>query len=249
LTLTPFLEMPRVVACAALHGTRRMLPLAQIENTHEISRVFLLVVGVLLTGTAAGAVAGTLVASALSSVVALEMYWLARRENPAGLPPFGRIARLAREVPLRAGLALGTKLGLVRSIDALAREVMPTLLLQVFGSSEWVAYLRISQRILGMPLMFMQGASRTALPMLSELAGLKDLSRLRRIYWRASLASGTFVSTGILVTMACVPIILRLFFPASYRHPSRICAGSCSPATSSCRSRSRTTRSTSCPTR
>jgi len=224
LTLTPFLEMPRVVVCAALQGTRRMLPFAQIENTHELSRVFLLVVGVVVTGSAAGAVLGTLAASALSSVVAMEMYLLARREDPRGLPSFGQIVRLSRVVPLRAGMPLGVRLGLVRSIDALAREVLPTLLAKAFGTEEWVAYLRIAQRILGMPLLLMQGASRTTLPMLSELAGLKDLAKLRQIYWRASLVSGALVTSGLLIAMLLVPFALGVFFPASYQEPVwRLC--------------------------
>lgn len=219
LTLTPFLEMPRVVVCAALQGTRRMLPFARIENAHEIARVFLLVAGVLVTGTAAGAILGTLAASGLSSVIAIEMYLLARREDPRGLPAFGTMIRLSRIVPLRAGFALGARLGAVRSIDALAREVLPALLAMKFGSSEWVSYLRIAQRILGLPLILMQGASRTALPMLSELAGLKDLARLRSIYWRASLYSGAFITSGLLLGMLFLPLLLRLFFPTSYHEP------------------------------
>jgi len=219
LTLTPFLEMPRVVVCAALQGTRRMLPFAQIENAHELSRVFLLVAGVLVTGSAAGAVLGTLAASGLSSVIAIEMYLLTRREDPRGLPTFREILRLSRVVPLRAGVPLGARLGAVRSIDAIAREVLPALLAMRFGSSEWVSYLRIAQRILGMPLLLMQGASRTTLPMLSELAGLKDLARLRHIYWKASLWSGAFITSGLLLGMLVLPIVLRAFFPASYHDP------------------------------
>jgi O-antigen/teichoic acid export membrane protein len=219
LTLTPLLEMPRVVACAALQGTRRMLPLTQIENAQELSRIFLVVAGVLVTGSAAGAVLGMLAASALSSVIGIELYLLARREDPRSLPSFGEIARVAREVPLRAGMPLGVKLGLVRSIDALARDVLPVLLLRYFGSSEWVTYLRIAKSFLGMPLMFMQGASRTALPMLSELAGLKDLTRFRRTYWKASLYSGALISTGLLLAMLMVRPILRIAFPAGYWEP------------------------------
>jgi len=219
LTLTPFLEMPRVVVSSALHGTRRMLPFAQIENAHELSRVFLLVAGVLVTGSAAGAILGTLVASGLSSVIAVEMYFLVRRQNPRALPSLSEILRLARVVPLRAGMALGVKMGAVRSIDALARDVLPALLAMKFGSSEWVSYLRIAQRILGIPLLFMQGASRTALPMLSELAGLKDLARLREIYWRASLWSGAIITGGLLVGMLFLPLVLRLAFPPSYHDP------------------------------
>ena len=219
LTITPFLEMPRVVVCAALQGTRRMLPLTQVENSQELSRVFLVVAGVLVTGSPVGAIAGTLLASALSSIIAVEVYLLARREDPAGLPSFSDIAGLVREVPLKSGLALGTKLGFFRSVDAILREVLPALLLSRYGTEEWVAYLRIAQRIFGAPLMFLQGISRSALPAFSEIAGMKDFERLRRTYWKAVLWSGTFISSGLLLAMLCVKPLLRVTFPESYWEP------------------------------
>jgi O-antigen/teichoic acid export membrane protein len=219
LTLTPFLEMPRIVVCAAFQGTRRMVPLRQVENTQEISRVFLVVAGVLVLGTGEGAVLGTLAASALSSIIGVEIYLLARREDPQSLPSPGEIARMVREVPLRTGLSLGTKLGLFRSVDAILREVLPTLLLKSFGTEEWIAYLRIAQRILGAPLMFMQGVSRTTLPVLSELAGLKDFDRFRQTFWKACLYSGAFISSGLILAMLFVRPVLRLTFPESYWEP------------------------------
>jgi O-antigen/teichoic acid export membrane protein len=219
LTITPFLEMPRVVVGAAFQGTRRMLPLTQVENTQEIARVFLVVVGVLVSGSAEGAVVGTLLASALSSIIGIEIYLLARKENPSGLPAFTEIAGLVREVPLRSGLSLGTKLGFFRSVDAILREVLPALLLNRYGSEEWVAYLRIAQRIFGAPLMFLQGISRSALPAFSEIAGMKDFDRLRRTYWRTVLWSGTFISSGLLIAMLCVKPLLRAAFPESYWEP------------------------------
>jgi O-antigen/teichoic acid export membrane protein len=220
---TPLLELPRVVACAALQGTRRMLPLAQIENTQEASRVFLVVVGAIVTGSAAGAVLGTLASSLIGSIVAAELYRSARAAGDVALPSARDIARQVRDVPLAAGFPLGIKMGLVRSIDALNVKVIPPLLLQTFASSEWVAYLRIGQTIMGLPLMFMQGLSRTTLPVLSELAGLKDMQRFKRTFVRASLLSGAFISTGLLVSLVCVPWVLRLL-PESYRDPTwKVC--------------------------
>ena len=219
LTITPFLEMPRVVVGAAFQGTRRMLPLTQIENTQEVARVFLVVVGVLVSGSAEGAILGTLLASALASIIAIEIYLLTRKEDAKGLPAFSEIAGLVREVPLRSGLSLGTKLGFFRSVDAILREVLPALLLNRYGSEEWVAYLRIAQRIFGAPLMFLQGISRSALPAFSEIAGRNDFEHLRRAYWKTVLWSGTFISSGLLLAMLCVKPLLRAAFPESYWEP------------------------------
>lgn len=220
LALTPLLELPRVVVCAALQGTRRMLPLAQIENAHEFARVLLVVVGALVTNSAAGAILGTLAASVIGSIVGIELYRSARRETPEGLPSLRDIARQVRGVPLAHGFPLGIKLGLVRSIDALATRVLPTLILKgVGGSNEWVAYLRIAQSIMNVPLLFMQGISRTALPVLSEHAGLRDVERFRRAFAKAVLYSGAFISAGILIALPLVPWIVGAMFPDSYQDP------------------------------
>lgn len=219
LCCTPLLEMPRVVACAGLQGTRRMLPLAQIENTQEAARVFLVVIGALLTNSPAGPIMGTLASSAIGSIVAIELYREARKDAGAALPSTREIARQMRDVPLRAGLPLGMKMGLVRSIDALNVKVLPTLLLKKFGSNEWVAYLRIAQTFLAVPLLFMQGLSRTALPVLSDLAGMRDMQRFKRTFVRASLLGGAFISAGVLIALLFVPWVLQRFFPASYGDP------------------------------
>jgi O-antigen/teichoic acid export membrane protein len=217
---TPFLEMPRVVACAGLQGTRRMLPLAQIENTQEAARVFLVVLGALITDSPLGPVIGTLVASAIGSIVAIELFRVARRDGGAKLPSPREIVKQVRDVPLRAALPLGMKMGLVRSVDALNVKVVPLLLVRKFGSSESVAYLRIAQTFMSIPLLFMQGLSRTTLPVLSDLAGLRDMQRFKRTFVRASLLGGAFISTGILIAVVFLPWILQPpLFPESYCKP------------------------------
>ena len=219
LAATPLIEMPRVVACAALQGSRRMLPFAQIENAQEAARVFLVVAGALITGSPRGAILGTLAASAAGSLVAIELYRGARRADPSGLPGIRDIAGHVRDVPLARGFPLGFKLGLVRSIDALATQVLPTLFLERWGSSEWVAYLRIAQRILSVPLLLMQGISRTLLPALSELAGQRDMVRFRRVFVRASLATGALISGGLLLCLPLVHLAIAALFPREYHVP------------------------------
>ena len=219
LCLTPLLELPRVVTSAALQGTRRMSFLARIENGQESLRLFFVVLGGLLSATAVGPVLGMLVASLLGSVIALERYAAARASRGGLLPSVREIARHARDVSLRAGLPLGFKLGAVRSIDALGTQTLPTLILQrVCGPNE-VAYLRIAQRILSVPLLMMQGISRNTLPMLSELAGLRDMTRFRRNFIVASLLTGSLISVALLCGLPLIPWGLATFFPVLYREP------------------------------
>jgi O-antigen/teichoic acid export membrane protein len=219
LTLTPFCELPKVVACAALQGTRRMLPFARIENAAELLRLFGVCIGALVTGSALGPVLGSVASSLLASVIALGVYARVRREG-AALPRWREILGHARDVPLLQGLPLGFKLGLVRSIDAVGTQALPTLILQhVSQSPEAVTYLRIAQRLLGVPLLLMQGISRNLLPVFSELAGLKDMQRFRRLFVRTSLYSGALVSLGVLCALPLVPWLVGQVYPPDYHAP------------------------------
>jgi O-antigen/teichoic acid export membrane protein len=219
LAISPILETPRIVACAAMHGTRRMVPFAQTENAQEAMRMFLVVAGALITNSAAGAVMGTILSSLLGSVAAVELYRRERTREGSPLPSFAEIRAHVRDVPMTLGTALGVKLGIVRNLNALCMEVIPSLLIEKFGSTEWVAYLRIAQRLMKVPLMLMQGINRTSVPAFSELAGLKDVERLRKLYFKTTLYSGLFISLGVILVMPFLGWILAHTFPANYVRP------------------------------
>ena len=219
LTLTPLLEIPRVVLCAGMQGTRTMLPLARTESAQEAIRVFLVIALAIVTDSPEGPVLGMLVASALGSALAIDQYRAARRAAPELLPALREIAVHARGVPLRRGLPLGLKLGFCRSIDAVGVQVLPTLFLERYGSTEWVAYVRLAQRLMNVPILFMQGISRTLLPRLSELASVQDRERFRATFVKASLYSGAIISSGILLALAILPLALEHLFPPEYRQP------------------------------
>ncbi|MBI5363976.1 MAG: hypothetical protein HZA53_12405 [Planctomycetes bacterium] len=219
LTFTPFLEIPRVVLCAGLQGTRTMLPFARTESAQEAIRVFLVIALAVITESPEGPILGMVAASFLGSCLAIEQYRSAQRASATLLPSIGEIAAQFRAVPLLRGLPLGLKLGLCRSIDAVGVQVLPTLFLERYGSTEWVAYVRLAQRLMNVPILFMQGLSRTLLPRLSELAGVQDRERFRATFVKASLYSGAIISAGLLLSLAVLPALLQHLFPAEYRQP------------------------------
>jgi O-antigen/teichoic acid export membrane protein len=221
LALTPLLDLPRVVAGAGFQGSRRMLPLTQSDNAFELVRVFLVLLGALLTADLRGPVVGSLTASLIGSCLAHALYRREGKENPGLLPSAAEVLRHVRDVPLGKGLALGLRMGAVQNLNALGVQILPALLLQRFGSSAWVAYLRIAQRILNVPLLLMQAISRTALPVFSELAGAKDMRRMCQAYFRTSLYSGLAIGAGILAVLPLLPLVLEHAFPADYREPIR----------------------------
>jgi O-antigen/teichoic acid export membrane protein len=219
LTITPLLEIPRVVLCAALQGTRTMLPFARIECAQEAVRVFLVIALAVVTHSPEGPIAGMVAASVFGSWIAIEQYSDARRGRESVLPSAAGILAEVRDVPLMHGLPLGLKLGFCRSIDAVGVQVLPMLFLERFGTTEWVAYVRLAQRLMNVPMMLMQGISRTLLPRLSELAGVQDRERFRSTFVKASLYSGAIISAGLLLALAAMPVVLEHLFPPEFRAP------------------------------
>ncbi|MCK6447359.1 MAG: lipopolysaccharide biosynthesis protein [Planctomycetes bacterium] len=210
LSISPLLETPRVVACAVLQGTRNMLALAQIENAQEAMRVFLVLAGATITRSPEGAVLGTVIASAFGSLIAMEVYRRERKKPGTALPRASAIIAFVPRAPLLFGMRLGFKLGIVRGLNALCLEIVPTLLLARFGTTAWVAYMRNAQRLMRVLSVVMQGISRAALPTFSERAGLKDMDGLRRAYWKASTLSGTIITAGGVLLLPGLWLVLHL---------------------------------------
>jgi O-antigen/teichoic acid export membrane protein len=219
LTFTQLVELPRQVVGAAFQGTRRMTLLAKTENGQEVVRVFCVVTGAAVTGSPLGAVIGMLAASSVGSVMALDLYRQARASDGYPLPPFGAVLRRAVRLPLRPGLRLCVRMGILRNIDSFSFDILPAIVLRTFAGAEWVAYFKIAYRIMNVPTVLMQGVSRTALPAMSELRGLTDLDRFRRHWLRVTLFAGVIVAAGILLFLPLVPLLTRHFYPRGYSEP------------------------------
>lgn len=215
----PLLDMPRVVATVAFQGTRRMLALGQAENAHELVRFFLVLCGALITGSAEGAVIGQLVASVLGSVLAMEIYREARHDGGHPLPGPRQVLARTRDVTIRQGIRQGIRVGLLKNGQVLFGVVFPRLIIGMVADMSWVTYFHIAQRLVMVPLALTIGVSRTILPALSELAGLRDLARFRRLYFRTGLITGTLISGGLLVALPIIPWLVRHLFPSDYESP------------------------------
>lgn len=220
LAFIPILETPRSMVRAAFEGTRRMLPLAQMENGTEVMRVFLVVSGALITGSPVGPVIGSVLATACGGLLSLELYRQAMTDGQGpGLPGLRRILRQIRGVPLMRGARLGIRIGLLRIIDAVMIESVPTLVLLKFADPTWVAYFRIAQRLMRIPLMIGSGITRTALPALSELAGIKDMQRFKTTFLRVTFGGGGLMAAAVLVWLPLVPLVVGAFYPEDYGEP------------------------------
>ena len=208
-----------VVAAVAFQGTRRMLALAQVENAQELVRLFLVVLGAAITGSPEGAVIGTLVSSAIGSLLAVELYRAARHDGGYPLPGVMEIARAAPEIPILRGLRLGIRVGVLKNTNAMVLSIIPRLIIGGVAGLSWVAYFHIAHRILSIPTMFMLGVSRTTLPALGELAGKRDMEGFRRLFTRATLLTGGILSAAILVSLPLVRPLTALLFPPDYPTP------------------------------
>lgn len=216
--MVPILDVPRIVCCSAMQAERKMNALARVDAGQELCRLVLVLSGALAFGTAIGPVIGTIISSVAGSLLALDAYRRERRAEDSVLPALGTAFR-TRTVPANLAVREGAKVGVVRNVDQLGTSIFPTLFLGGVGNQEWVTYLRVAQRMITMTRLFMQGINRTALPALAQLAGVKDLVGLRRLYWRASFYSGGVVTLGLLVTLPFLPFLLRATLPPEYWDP------------------------------
>lgn len=219
ITAMPLLDLPKGAAISAFQASRRMLPLAQTENGHEAMRVFLVTFGAVITGKAEGAILGMLVASALSSFLALEMYRVTRKSGDTGLPSIASILSHLRDVPVMVGFPLGFRLGLLRCTDALGVQIMPILIINAIAGSEVVAFTKTAQRIMSVPVMLTSGVSRTLFPVMYRYAGLKDVKRFKQAFMRATLIGGCLTSVAVLVELPFVHSVVAMFWPAKYVEP------------------------------
>jgi len=177
------------------------------------------VAGAVITGSVAGAVIGEIVSRVFASLVAMALYARARHEGGPELPSLVDVWRHLREVPLRSGLRMSFKVGVVKNTNTLFLHVFPRLLLAGSAGMAWVAYFHVAQRIMGLPLMLMQGVSRALLPALSQLVGLREMHRFRAVYNKTTLAAGGIISAGILLMLPLVPFLVRFFYPSDYAEP------------------------------
>jgi O-antigen/teichoic acid export membrane protein len=225
LCLSPIFEAPKTMATCALQGGRRMRALALMESGIEAVRLVCVVGAVLIEPTTRAAVIGTLVASALSGVIALIAHRREARRPGAYLPSVGAALARVRDVPLRSGLPLGMRMGILRSTDALAVNVLPGLILKHVGelrglsdSSEWVAYFRVAQRIMQIPVVLLQGISRTALPGLSHAVGGRDPQRFKSLFFKVSALGGVLVAGGLALAYPVVLLVVKVYKP-DYHDP------------------------------
>jgi len=224
ITAMPLLDLPRAAAISAFQASRRMLPLAQTENAHEAMRVFLVTIGAVVTGSAEGAIVGMLIASLLSSLLALEMYRLTRKGGESGLPSIAAVLSRLRDVPVREGVPLGFRLGLLRCTDAIGVQIMPILIINAIAGSEVVAYTKTAQRIMSLPVMLTAGVSRTLFPVMYRYAGLKDVIRFKQAFLRATLIGGGLTSVAILLELPFVYSVVGMFWPPKYVEPVALLA-------------------------
>jgi O-antigen/teichoic acid export membrane protein len=219
LCLGGLFDVPRDAARVALQGTRRMAALGRVENAQELVRFFLIVLGALIAGGPAGAVLGSLLASAVGSLLAVVIYREARLDGGAPLPGVRAVLGALRDLPLRRGLRQGLRISLFRNAHVLLLSVLPRLLVQGLAGSQLVAYYHIAQRLMSLPEVLSGAVSRTALPALAEHAGRRDLAAFRRLFLGATLWSGGLISAGIWIGLLFVPAFVGLCFPADYVQP------------------------------
>jgi O-antigen/teichoic acid export membrane protein len=201
LCLAGILSLPFYVTQCALQGTRRMRLLAEMENLKEITRAHLVLVGALVVNGPEGAILGEALASVFSAIYAWLGYRKARLEPGVPLPSAREILHAARQTQwseIRPLLRASFVLALQKNLTALAPNVFPRLMLSYFGTSRDVAFLNLAHNLMKIPLLGLQGVSRTIIPVIGQLRGSGQIHLMKKALTRIMLLSGgtvTAVST------------------------------------------------------
>lgn len=219
LALWPLIDTPRVVAQVAFTGTRRMLKLGQLDNGQELVRAVLVTCGALVTGDFEGALMGEILSRVLSAYLGLDLYFAARRDGGPFLPSMREVFRRAPEIPFHVGMRLALRIGFIKNVNTLSMDLMPGLLLVKFANPSYLAYYRVANKIMGVPLMMLQGITRTILPALSEMRGLRDLEGFKGIYYRATRWSGLAVGGMAVLMLPFVEPFVAMLWPDDYAAP------------------------------
>jgi O-antigen/teichoic acid export membrane protein len=219
LAVWPLIDTPRAVAQVAFLGTRRMLKLGQLDNGQELIRAMLVTCGALATGSFEGALMGEILSRVLSSYLGLDMYYAARNDGGAWLPTMREVFRKAPEIPFSVAMRLALRVGLVKNVNTLAMDLLPGLLLAKLTGPSYLAYYRVANRVMGLPLLMLQGITRTILPALSEKRGLRDLAGFRNIYYRATRWSGLAIGGLAIAILPLVEPVVGALFPRDYAGP------------------------------
>ena len=216
------LETPRVLATVTFQGLRRMSDLARLDVGTDLGRLLAVLAGLAILRSPAGAVYGHLAGGALGSILGVVMMRRASRRD-GRVPGLRDILSRIRDVPLVQGLPLALRAGSMRSMDALALEVLPPLLLKAKDAIAGgvVAEMKVAQRVMKLPVTLLQGLSRTALPMLSRNMGERDPELFRRQFLRVSLTGGVVVVLGIGLALLFLPLVVRVAYPPEYEAPVR----------------------------
>jgi O-antigen/teichoic acid export membrane protein len=219
LALWPLIDTPRAVAQVAFQGTRRMRFLGQLDNGQEVIRALLVTFGALASGGFEGALLGEIASRVLAAYLGLDLYYAARNDGGAWLPSMREVFRRAPEIPFGLAMRLALRVGLVKNVNTLTMDLLPGLLLAKFTSPAFLAYYRISTRVMGLPLMMLQGITRAILPALSEKRGTRDLQGFRTLYYRATNWSGCLVGCLSLAVLPLVEPVVGSLFPRDYVEP------------------------------
>lgn len=218
LALEPLIGLPRLLCSVGFQGQRRMASLTRMENVQELTRAGLVIAGAFWTDSVMGAVIGQLIAAVIGIGVALHFY-RKERSKDGRLPAFASVLGRIGRVRIRGRWSLGIRMGLVRSIDAYAVQVLPALVLGRYGTTDLVTYLRVAQRFVNVLKLFMAGVGRTGFAALSAAGKDPDPRRLGHVYRQTSLIGGACVIVASLGLLPILPWFMDRFWPADFAEP------------------------------
>lgn len=198
-----------------MQGIRLIESYVVIEGMSSILKALVIisfaVSGFGVAGVTWGYVTGTL----LSSIAALIYYlWIRGRSEKEMPAPWEILFRQSRSV-LRKHLPLSISISVDSNLVHLM-SMLPIVFLGMFSSPANVSYYKIAVGAIAVPLAFLGPISRNLTLKLAENMGTRDLTGLRRNFFKVSLYSGLLSTAGILGFAFLAPSIIAIFYGEGY---------------------------------
>ncbi len=219
LTRLLFLTVPLGIiysfATDVLQSIRMMKQLTILESLDSIITSLLVICFVLIGLGINGVVYGNVLATLLSSIIGLLIYFKLHRQMESILPSFGEVLKRLPRIEVRKYFSLGFLISVSKNIDRFI-DSMPTLILGSFIAVEGVAYFNIAMGAASLIVVSTAAIARNLGSKLPQIIGKGNLDEFRSNFVKASVYTG-YISLGCtFVFLFAAPYLVRYLYGREY---------------------------------
>lgn len=192
-----------------LQGTRQIRKLTILENLFQINLSILVITLLLLGYGINGAIWGWIVATFLSSLLAIRIYKRVY-ESDKDLPYLFTLLKYLWNVKLKPYFKFNFSVALSDNLETLY-EILPIMLLGIFIIPKEVGYFKFGYSIISLLILSLEAISRNLSVRLPEAKGKNNIKEFKELFLKVSLYSGLASILMMIIILITSPLIIRLW--------------------------------------